>query len=62
MSCQPVGGVVGPTPHGRAGSSMLEPYRDRPRVTVDGIEQTGLAIPLIDDRQEHTLEVKLHTA
>ncbi len=41
---------------------MLGPYRDRPRVTVDGIEQTGLAIPLIDDRQEHALEVKLHTA
>jgi hypothetical protein len=29
---------------------------------VDGIEQTGLAIPLIDDRREHAVEVKLDTA
>ncbi len=33
-----------------------------PRVTVDGIEQAGLAIPLIDDRQQHAVEVRLHTA
>jgi cellobiose phosphorylase len=32
---------------------------DEPRVTVDGIEQTGLAIPLIDDRLEHSAEVRL---
>ena len=30
-----------------------------PRVTVDGIQQAGLAIPLIDDRQEHAVEVRL---
>ena len=32
-----------------------------PRLCVDGIEQAGLAIPVIDDRQEHAVEVKLHT-
>jgi len=30
-----------------------------PKVTLDGIEQAGLAIPLSDDRQEHAVEVKL---
>jgi cyclic beta-1,2-glucan synthetase len=30
-----------------------------PRVSVDGIQQAGLAIPLIDDRQEHAVEVRL---
>jgi cellobiose phosphorylase len=32
---------------------------DEPRVTVDGIAQTDLAIPLIDDRQQHAVEVRL---
>jgi len=41
---------------------MLGPYRDRPRVTADDIEQPGLPTLLIDDRQEHAVEVKLHTA
>ena len=30
-----------------------------PRLTVDGIAQTGLAIPLIDDRLEHSVELRL---
>ncbi|MBK1724809.1 glycoside hydrolase family 94 protein [Thiocystis violacea] len=30
-----------------------------PRVSVDGIQQAGLAIPLVDDRQAHAVEVKL---
>jgi len=30
-----------------------------PRVTLDGVEQPGAAIPLVDDRREHTVEVKL---
>jgi hypothetical protein len=30
-------------------------------VTVDGVEQHDRAIPLVDDRQEHYVEVKLHT-
>jgi cellobiose phosphorylase len=29
-----------------------------PRVTVDGIEQDGSAISLVDDRQEHSVEVR----
>lgn len=29
------------------------------RVTVDGIERSDLAIPLVDDRQEHAVEVKI---
>ena len=31
----------------------------RTTVTVDGVEQRDPAIPLIDDRQEHTVEVRL---
>ncbi|NEX22798.1 cyclic beta 1-2 glucan synthetase [Thiorhodococcus mannitoliphagus] len=30
-----------------------------PRVTLDGIQQAGLAIPLSDDRQRHAVEVKV---
>ena len=28
-------------------------------VTVDGIEQDDQAIPLVDDRQEHSVEVRI---
>jgi cellobiose phosphorylase len=31
-------------------------------VTVDGVEQHDQAIPLVDDRQEHSVEVRIHTA
>jgi cellobiose phosphorylase len=31
-------------------------------VTVDGVEQPDDTIPLIDDRQEHSVEVRIHTA
>ncbi len=31
-------------------------------VTVDGIEQEDDAIPLVDDRQEHYVEVSIHVA
>jgi cellobiose phosphorylase len=31
-------------------------------VTVDGVEQHDQAIPLVDDRQEHSVEVRLHAA
>jgi cellobiose phosphorylase len=30
-------------------------------VTVDGVEQPDKTIPLIDDRHEHSVEVKIHT-
>jgi hypothetical protein len=30
------------------------------RVTVDGIERRDKTIPLVDDRQEHSVEVSLH--
>ena len=30
-------------------------------VTVDGVQQTGQAIPLVDDRQAHAVEVKIHS-
>jgi cellobiose phosphorylase len=29
-------------------------------VTVDGIEQQGEAIPLVDDRRNHSVEVVIH--
>jgi len=29
------------------------------RVTVDGVERHDQAIPLVDDRQEHSVEVKI---
>jgi cellobiose phosphorylase len=29
------------------------------RVTVDGVERHDKAIPLVDDRQDHTVEVKI---
>jgi cyclic beta-1,2-glucan synthetase len=32
------------------------------RVTVDGVERHDKAIPLVDDRQEHSVEVKIPTA
>jgi cyclic beta-1,2-glucan synthetase len=28
-------------------------------VTVDGVEQSGNSIPLVDDRKEHTIEVRI---
>jgi cellobiose phosphorylase len=31
-------------------------------VTVDGVEQDDQAIPLVDDRQEHRVEVRMHLA
>ena len=31
-------------------------------VTVDGVEQPDKAIPLIDDRQEHSVEVRIPVA
>ncbi len=31
-------------------------------VTVDGVEQPDKAIPLVDDRQEHSVEVRIHVA
>ena len=31
-------------------------------VTVDGMERDDPAIPLVDDRQEHTAEVRIHVA
>jgi cellobiose phosphorylase len=31
-------------------------------VTVDGVEQDDKAIPLVDDRQEHSVEVRIHSA
>ncbi|HYP68760.1 MAG TPA: glycosyl hydrolase family 65 protein, partial [Thiobacillaceae bacterium] len=36
-----------------------EPNRGATRVTVDGIEQDGDAIPLVDDHLEHVVEVSL---
>ena len=30
------------------------------RVTVDGVEQTDNAIPLVDDHQEHSVEVRIY--
>ena len=38
------------TPTGRAG------------VTVDGVEQTDNSIPLVDDRREHSVEVRVTAA
>jgi cellobiose phosphorylase len=32
------------------------------RVTVDGVEQQDHAIPLVNDRQEHSVEVKIQAA
>jgi cellobiose phosphorylase len=40
--------------HTRAGDGEMS-------VTVDGVEQHDKTIPLVDDRQEHYVEVKLHT-
>jgi hypothetical protein len=31
-------------------------------VTVDGIERDGQAIPLVDDLQEHSVEVRIPVA
>jgi cellobiose phosphorylase len=31
-------------------------------VTVDGIEQRDEAVPLVDDRLEHVVEVRIHRA
>jgi cellobiose phosphorylase len=35
--------------------------RDATRVTVDGVEQAGQAIALVDDHQEHRVEVRYRT-
>jgi hypothetical protein len=35
---------------------------DEMSVTVDGVEQPDKAIPLIDDRQEHSVEVRIEAA
>jgi hypothetical protein len=31
-------------------------------VTVDGIEQAGGVIPLVDDRRDHSVEVRINAA
>ena len=31
-------------------------------VTIDGVEQLDKAIPLVDDRQEHLVEVRIPVA
>jgi hypothetical protein len=31
-------------------------------VTVDGVEQHGKAVSLVDDRREHSVKVRLHAA
>ena len=31
-------------------------------VTIDGVEQRDKTIPLVDDRQEHSVEVRIHVA
>ena len=31
-------------------------------VTIDGVERDDKAIPLVDDRQEHSVEVRIHAA
>jgi len=36
--------------------------KSKTNVTVDGVEQHDKAIPLVDDRQEHTVEVRIHVA
>jgi cellobiose phosphorylase len=36
--------------------------KDKITVTVDGVEQDGEAIPLVDDRQEHAVEVRILVA
>jgi cellobiose phosphorylase len=41
--------------HTRAGNGEMS-------VTVDGVEQQDQAIPLVDDRQEHSVEVRIHAA
>jgi cellobiose phosphorylase len=33
-----------------------------PRLLVDGVEQPGLAVPLLDDRAQHTVELWLPQA
>ena len=30
------------------------------KLTIDGVEQSGPAIPLVDDRQQHSVEVTIH--
>ncbi|MFI5342166.1 MAG: glycosyl hydrolase family 65 protein, partial [Candidatus Methylomirabilales bacterium] len=41
--------------HARAGNGEMG-------VTVDGVEQRDKAIPLVDDRQEHSVEVSIPAA
>ncbi len=41
---------------------QMPPTRGATTVTVDGVEGNGMAIPLVDDRQEHTVEVRMRTA
>jgi len=31
-------------------------------ITIDGVEQHDKTIPLVDDRQEHSVEVRIHVA
>jgi cyclic beta-1,2-glucan synthetase len=33
---------------------------DEMSVTVDGVEQHAKAFPLVDDHQEHSVEVRIH--
>ena len=32
------------------------------KLTVDGVDQSGPAIPLVDDRRQHSIEVRIHGA
>lgn len=31
-------------------------------IAIDGVEQHDKAIPIVDDRQEHSVEVRIHVA
>jgi hypothetical protein len=42
--------------------SVVQAADDRARVTVDGIEQQDAAVPLVDDRAEHAVEVSIRLA
>jgi cellobiose phosphorylase len=39
--------------------TQLAAGKDEAMVMVDGVEQPNLAIPLVDDRQEHSVEVRI---
>ena len=53
--------MINPVNHANSAQAIAT-YKPACGLGVDGVEQQVKAIPLVDDRQEHSVEVRIHAA